>query len=158
MSGAAVNLRSLAGGADTVTPVAGVDGLLLMFPASEVQIGTEPPVLPDLVTSANGGDGIAWARGVRAGWTISGASDTARRGRWNVGWTGINASERAALEAWLASLGQTRDGWPLRPDGPGTASVNVRFVRPPTMTRLDAGGAAGSGVSRIDASECEEVL
>jgi len=152
---AAVNLGDLAGGADPVVPIAGVDGLVLMVPLHETETGDAPPVAPDLVQRGSVGDGLVWTRGVRSGWTVSGAIGTDRRATYAVQWTRLTEVEATAMRTWIDELDVSLRSWPLAVDGPGASTVLVRFVEQPKLERDDAGGSSG-GVWHIAATPVEQ--
>jgi len=151
MSGAGVNFRGLANGANTVTPVDGEGGFHSLVPISGPLMESAPPVRPVLVERVSTGWDVRMSR-ARSGHLVTHALDTAPRPpRYRVRWGAMTASQRSSMRAWLATVSTQLLAWPLDVDAADSGEVRVRFTSEPAETFVDRGIFAGEEI------EVEEV-
>jgi hypothetical protein len=125
-----IKVGPLAGGAETVEPIAGADGLAFALPIAEAAIGDDPPFAPVLVKAASATRGLREMRTANQQ-LVTCPTRSKARALYTVEWPRMTSEQRAAMLAWLLSgVEETRLGWRLRPDGPTSTPITVRFTTP----------------------------
>lgn len=132
MTIAAIKLKALSGGAEALSPEAGVDGLAICQPTVEASLGDDPPIAPSLVTAAQPIGNQLRSRRTGTMALVTSPLRKKVRGTWQVMWPTMTTSQRNAMVAWIAQGVRGRQlGWTLRPDGREGEAVTVRFLTDP---------------------------
>lgn len=123
-----IKVGPLAGGVETVEPTPGVDGLALAVPIVESVLGDDPPIAPVLVRSASAPRLVREVRTANQQ-LVTCPLRSKGRATYSVEWPLMDREQRAAMLAWLVSgIQGSGSGWRLRPDGPDSDPISVRFI------------------------------